>query len=156
MSLSPTITTVSDITLITLQNCPSELKFIADVFQKIAGFGVDVDMISLAPVQGAYTSVSFTIADNDLDKILSFTAELREKGKISAVVSSGNCKISVYDAGMRNLPGVAAEVFDVASSVDTDIRLITTSEVDISLLVTAADFQETLRALDSRFERPVG
>ena len=151
MSLSPAITTASDITLITLQNCPSELKFTAEIFQRIAGLGVDVDMISLAPVQGAYTSISFTIADNDLDKILSFTAELREKGKISAVVSSGNCKISAYDAGMKNLPGVAAGVSGAASSVDTHVRLITTSGSDISLLVTAADFQETLGALKARF-----
>lgn len=151
MNLSPTITTTSDITLITLQNCPSELKFVADVFQRIAGLGVDVDMISLAPTKGAYTSVSFTISDNDLDKILSFTSELRDKGKISAIVSSGNCKISVYDAGMKDNPGVAAGVFAAASSASMDIRIITTSEVDISLLVTAADFQDTLRALQKKF-----
>ncbi|WP_411676784.1 ACT domain-containing protein [Caproicibacter sp.] len=153
MNLSPKITTVSDITLITLQKCPSELEFIANIFQRIAGLGVDVDMISLAPTQGAYTSVSFTISDNSLDKILSFTSELRNQRQISAVASSGNCKISVYDAGMINSPGVAAEVFDVASTVHADIRLITTSEVDISLLVTAADFQETLNALTNRFHK---
>ncbi|MVB12965.1 Aspartokinase [Caprobacter fermentans] len=151
MNLSPKITTVSDITLITLQKCPSELKFIANIFQRIAKLGVDVDMISLAPTQGAYTSVSFTISDNNLDKILSFTSELRNQRQVSAVASSGNCKISVYDAGMIDSPGVAAEVFDVASTVHADIRLITTSEVDISLLVTAADFQETLNALTKRF-----
>lgn len=151
MNFSPTITTTSDMTLITLQNCPSELNFTAEVFRRIAGAGVDVDMISLAPTRGAYTSVSFTISDNDLDKILSFTSELREKGKISAVVSSGNCKISIYDAGMKNNPGVAAQVFAAASAASSDIRIITTSEVDISLLVTAADFQETLNALQKRF-----
>lgn len=151
MNLSSKITTTSDITLITLQNCPSELAFIAKVFQRIAAFDVDVDMISLAPSQGAYTSVSFTISDNDLVKILSFTSELRDQTKISAIVSSGNSKISVYDPGMKNMPGVAAEVFDVSASANTDIRLITTSEIDISLLVTAADFQETLRALQNRF-----
>lgn len=150
MELSPTITTTPDITLITLQKCPSELKFIADLFQKIAGFGVDVDMISLAPTQGSSTSVSFTISDNDLDKILSFTSALRSQEKISVVVSSGNCKISVYDADMKNRPGIAAEVFHAASSVNTDIRLITTSEVDISLLVTAANSQEILNALKDR------
>ncbi|XOQ44428.1 MAG: Aspartokinase [Clostridium sp.] len=153
MDLSPEITTATDITLITLQKCPSDLKFIADIFQKIAAFGVDVDMISLAPTQGAFTSVSFTIADSDLDKILNFTSDLRLKNQISVVVSSGNCKISVYDPGMKNAPGVAAEVFNIASSVHTDIRLITTSEVDISILITAADFQETLNALETKLKK---
>jgi Aspartokinases len=152
MITAPTITTENDITLITLQNCPSELTFIADVFHKIAGFGVDVDMISLAPTHAAYTSISFTINDNDLGKILAFTSELHEKFKIKTIVSSGNCKISVYDQGMKNSPGVAAGVFSAASAANTDIRIITTSEVDISLLVTAADFNETLKAIESSFQ----
>jgi aspartate kinase len=141
------VTTSGDITLVTLQNCPSELKFTADVFQKIGELGIDVDMISLAPAHGAYTSVSFTISDSDLDKILAFTSELHESASIKTIVSSGNSKISVYDQNMRNCPGVAAKVFEAASSVETDIRLITTSEVDISLLVTAADANDTLAAI---------
>lgn len=151
MDLSPTITTSSDITLVTLQNCPSELKFISNVFERIGAFGVDVDMISLAPTHGAYTSVSFTISDNDLDKIFNFTSELHDSAKIKAIVSSGNSKISVYDSNMKNAPGFAAQVFAAAADVNADIRIITTSEVDISLLVTAADFQETLKALESKF-----
>ena len=151
MDLSPTITTSSDITLVTLQNCPSELKFISEVFQRIGASGVDVDMISLAPTQGAYTSVSFTIPDNDLDKIFNVTSELHDSAKIKVIVSSGNCKISAYDQRMKNAPGFAAEVFSAAAGADADIRLITTSEVDISLLVTAADFQDTLKALQEKF-----
>ncbi len=149
MIKTSTITTSNDITLITLQNCPSDLSFIANVFHKIADFGVDVDMISLTPTHGAFTSISFTIADNDLGKILAFTSELHDNSNIKTIVSSGNCKISVYDQGMKNSPGVAAEVFAAAAKVETDIRIITTSEVDISLLVTAADFNETLHAIES-------
>lgn len=153
MALSPTVTIDNDITLVTLQNCPPELNFVADVFRKIGQLGVDVDMISLTPSQGSNTSVSFTIADIDLDKILSFTAELRDTVKAKAIVSSGNCKISVYDASMVNAPGLAAQVFSTAASAGADIRVITTSEVDISLLVTAADAPETLKALQEKFNR---
>ncbi len=153
MITSPKITTATDITLVTLQNCPSELSFIAGVFEKIGDLGVDVNMISLAPAHGAYTSVSFTIADNDLDKVLSFTAELRDTVNVQVIVSSGNCIISVYDDGMKNTPGVAARVFTAASTAGTDIRIITTSAADISLLVTAADFPEALKAIEFKFRR---
>ncbi len=149
MFMKPTISTSNDITLVTLQNCPSDIVFIADVFQKIASFDVIVDMISLAPTHGAFTSVSFTISDNDLGKILAFTSDLHDNSNIKTIVSSGNCKISVYDQGMKDLPGVAADVFSAAAKANTDIRIITTSEVDISLLVTAADFNETLNAIEN-------
>ena len=109
---------------------------------------INVDMISLAPTHGAYTSISFTISDNDLGKILVFTSDLHDHSNIKTIVSSGNCKISVYDQGMRNTPGVAAKVFAAAAKIDTDIRIITTSEVDISLLITAADFDETLSEIE--------
>jgi hypothetical protein len=35
MALSPKVSVKEDITLIVLQDCPPELNFVADVFQKI-------------------------------------------------------------------------------------------------------------------------
>ena len=78
-----------------------------------------------------------------MGKFLEFT-----KGKMKAVVSSGNSKISIYDEPMRNTPGMAAKVFGAAARANTDIRIITTSEVEIALLVTSADFNETLAAIE--------
>lgn len=147
MSLAPSVTTEDEITLITLQNCPPELSFVSRIFGRIGSLGVDVDMISLAPSQGSSTSISFTLRDSDLDKMLSFTSQLQEKEGVKAVVSSGNYKISICDSGMVNAPGFAARIFAAAESVPADIRIITTSEVSISLLVTAADFAETLSAI---------
>ena len=40
-------------------------------------------------------------------------------------------------------------MFTAAAGLNTDIRVITTSDVDISILVTQADFQETLAAIEA-------
>lgn len=50
---------------------------------------------------------------------------------------------------MKDTPGVAAKVFTAAAAVETDIRIITTSDVDISILVTEADFHATLKAIEA-------
>ena len=94
--MKPTITTYEDVTLVTLQNIPMDIGFISEVFAKIAELGVDVDMISLSPVQSSRTSVSFTISDNDLITTLSYTSKL-EDGTVKSIVSSGNRKISIDD-----------------------------------------------------------
>ena len=47
------ITSSMDITLVTLQNCPSDLTVIHQIFDKAAELGIDIDMISLAPSQSA-------------------------------------------------------------------------------------------------------
>ena len=137
--MKPEITVYEDVTLITLQNIPADISFIAEVFERIAGMGVDVDMISLSPAQSERTPLSFTIKDEDLVKILSYTSKL-DDGSVKSIVSSGNNKISVNDETMENCPGVAAKVFALAAQAKTEIRLITTSESQISLLVTKSDF----------------
>ncbi len=149
--MKPTIIVNDDITLVTLQNIPADMEFVTEVFEKIAEMGVDVDMISLSPVQGSMTGLSFTIKDEELVKILSYTSKLNN-GTIKPIVSSGNCKISVNDPDMENNPGVAAKVFRRAASVHTDIRLITTSESQISMLVTKSDFDSAFNAIQDALD----
>lgn len=139
------ITAADGITLITLQNIPSDMNYINGVFEKIAGLGVDVDMISMSPAQSNVTSLSFTINDTDLETLL------EDHLFSNPVISSSNMIISVFDADMAGSPGFASRVFKAAASVDADIRIITTSEVQISVLVAQSDYGETFAAIQNEF-----
>ena len=147
MSATTVISTVNDITLVTLEGFPAKSDTIAQIFDAISQYQINIDMISMAPTHGAVTTLSFTISDNDLVDILSFVTDLKKKMEIKVIVSSVNHKISVYDPAMKNTPGVAAKVFHALDGTDADIRLITTSEVEISLLVTEADFDTVYHAI---------
>ena len=147
MSSSTTISTVDNITLVTLQGFPANANSIAKIFDAISRYEINIDMISMAPTHGALTGLSFTISDQDLIDILSFVSALKKETKVNVIVSSVNHKISVYDPIMKNKPGIAAKVFNAIQETDADIRLITTSEVEISLLVTEADFDTVYHAI---------
>ena len=147
MSASTVISTVDNITLVTLQDFPANVASISKVFEAISQCGINIDMISMAPTHGATTGLSFTISDEDLIGILGFTSKLKQETDMDVIVSSVNHKISVYDPVMKNTPGIAAQVFRAISGTDADIRLITTSEVEISRLVTEAEFDTVLNAL---------
>ncbi|WP_322182606.1 ACT domain-containing protein [Neglectibacter caecimuris] len=147
MSSSTTISTVDNITLVTLQGFPANANSIAKIFDAISRYEINIDMISMAPTHGALTGLSFTISDQDLIDILSFVSALKKETKVNVIVSSVNHKISVYDPIMKNTPGIAAKVFNAIQETDADIRLITTSEVEISLLVTEADFDTVYHAI---------
>ena len=54
------ISTVSGITLVTLQGSPATTAFMADVFERIAKLNVNNDMISMPPNHGANAGLSFT------------------------------------------------------------------------------------------------
>ena len=148
--MKPTITVCDDVTLIILQNVPANMTFVTQVFEKSASMEIDVDMISLTPPQSSLTSLSFTVSDDDLVKILSYTSTMKDD-HIKPIVSSGNCKISVSDAAMENCPGVAAKIFAQAAQAGADVRLITTSESQVSLLVTKSDFDAAFSAIQSAF-----
>lgn len=150
--MKPTITVCDDVTLIILQNIPASMEFVTEVFEKIASMDIDVDMISLTPPQSSMTSLSFTVNDDELVKLLSYTSQLKN-GTVKPIVSSGNCKISVSDAGMENCPGVAARVFAQAAQAGADVRMITTSESQISLLVTKSDVDAVYAALNEAFAK---
>lgn len=147
--MSTVISTVDNITLVTLQGFPANVSAMSQIFDAIARFHINIDMISMAPTHGAYTGMSFTISDNDLIDILAFTSALEKEKGLKVIVSSVNHKISVYDKAMKNTPGIAAKVFNAIAETDADIRLITTSEVEISLLVTEADYDTVYNALQT-------
>ncbi len=147
MSSSTVINTVDNITLVTLVGFPANVDSISHIFEAISKYEINIDMISMAPTHGAFTGLSFTISDNDLIDILAFTTQLKRETDVNVIVSSVNHKISVYDPAMKNTPGIAAQVFGAITGTNADIRLITTSEVEISLLVTEADFDTVLDAI---------
>lgn len=149
--MSTTINVLHGITLVTLQSSPTEVNFVSDVFDRIEKKNINIDMISMAPNSGAVTSLSFTIDDDDLVAMLGFTSELKKEMDIKAIISSVNHKISICDTDMKNTPGFAARVFRAIRNSGADIRLITTSEVEISLLVNEAYFDGVLAALEKEF-----
>ena len=137
-----------DVTLISLHDSPAQIDRIADVFQKIAQAGINVDMISQTPPNGQHSDLSFTVDGDDFGVILQVCAALREKNPdIKISVSSGNCKISVLDPAMNEMPGYAAKVLGAAAAAHSDIRMVTTSECDISILVVQADLENTVQAI---------
>ena len=98
----------------------------------------------MPPNHGANAGLSFTISDQDLIGRPFPRQLLKTETGIKVIVSSVNHKIRLRPAD-ENTPGMAARVFQ-RDRVQRrgHIRLITTSEVEISFLVTEADYDTVL------------
>lgn len=152
MKIIDNITVSDEITLISISNTSADIEHIAKVFNMFSDAGINVDMISQLPPSGANSGFSFTVNDNDFISVLDICAELRKmNGDIKISVSNGNSKISVSGEAMRDLSGVAAKVFTAAAYAKADVRMITTSETDISLLVVSTDSEEVMKAITKAF-----
>ena len=147
------ITAVHDIALITFNKAPAKLDFIAHIFTAFSAGHINIDMISQTPPQGEFVNLSFTVEDKDLASALSIITKIREDyPSIKPMVSSGNCKISLFGEEMREQYGVAAAAIAAVAKANTEILVITTSEIDISFLFTEANYHDALIALEEEFQ----
>ena len=152
MKLVDNIFITEDVTLFSLCDSPADIAHIAEVFKMIADAGIDVDMISQFPLSGSNSGFSFTVSDNDFVSVLAIASQLRNKNpKTKISVSSGNFNLTVSGEAMRNTPGVSAKVFKAAASVGADVRMITTSEIEIAMLVVKSDVDEVVAAIEKEF-----
>ena len=66
-------------------------------------------------------------------------------------IDADNAKITIKDEQMKNQPGVAARIFSVLAANDIAIKLISTSETDISLLVYMKDVDRAVSTLKAEY-----
>ena len=135
------ITYAHDITLVTLSALPCDSKAIANVLTAMSNAEVNVDMISQTAPQGGTIRLSFSLSDSALSSALAVLGKIPE---VKPEILPGNCKVALYDANMVNTPGVAAKVFTLLAEAGIQVILVTTSEVDISLLVSEHDLPDAL------------
>lgn len=147
------ISVTEDISLISFNNVPRDLSVTSQIMTEFSAQNINIDMISQSAPTGETADVSFTVNSEDVVRALAIIQQFREQHpSVRPIVSGGNCKIQLYGEEMRSRPGVAAQAFTVASSLTDEIMLITTSEVDISILVAQHAVESVLEGLCAHFE----
>jgi aspartokinase len=142
-----------DVVLVTIKKLPSDIGTIAGVFEALAAKDINVDMISQSPPGDSSADISFTVSEEDLSKTLEMLALFQKKSKeIKMDVNAGNTKIALYGDAMKNKPGVAASVFRTLAGTEIEVKLITTSEADISVLINSQDADKVTGKLAEVFD----
>ncbi len=146
------ITYCPNIALVTLPAIPGDSRIVADILTAIAESGVNVDMISQTAPQGGTISIAFSISMDAMAQLLPVINSLKPLHPgLKCEITGGMTKINFYDADMVNTPGVAARVFTALSEGGVQVIMITTSTVDISILVQDHDAAEALSLCARRF-----
>lgn len=146
------IETFDEVSLVSFKEIPHQTGLIAEIFQHYAQHKMNLDMISQTAPTGDQVSLSFTCYTNDLVDLLSISNALQDRyPHLRPMVSSGNCKIYLFGEEMRQTPGVFARAMECLHQVQVEPQLVTTSEVDISLLVPSAHTQKAATALKEAF-----
>jgi aspartokinase len=109
-------------------------------------------MISQVPPFRGSVSLSFSLPADDLVKALSALNKFKKTVKdLQVEIDADNTKLQVYGEGMRNVPGVAARLFTLLANEGVEIKLVTTSEVDISYLIYEKDVDKAIMAIQKEY-----
>lgn len=142
-----------NVALVTIDNLPNNTRLISDIFNVIAQQGINIDMISQAPPFRGFISISFSLPSDDLVNTLSSLNKFKKVVKdLKIEIDADNTKLQVYGEGMRNLPGVAARLFTLLANEGVEIKLVTTSEIDISYLIYEKDVDKALQAIKKEYD----
>ena len=146
------ISVTYNVALVTIDKHPNNTKLISELFSTIAQRGINIDMISQAPPYSGSISISFSLPSEDLVNALNALNGFKKLAKdLRIEVDADNTKLQVYGEGMRNLPGVAARLFTILANEGIDIKLVTTSEIDISYLIYEKDVDKAINAIKAEY-----
>jgi len=137
---------------ITIQGVPDQPGIAYQILGPVADANIDIDMIIQNSGHEGLTDFSFTVGRGDLDKTINVLD--RVKGVINAKAIESDktlCKVSIVGVGMRSHPGVAAKMFRTLSEEGINIRMISTSEIKISVVIEEKYLELAVRVLHKAF-----
>lgn len=125
---------------------------LADIFTVLAENRINVDIIVQAIIDGLKPTVSFSILKEEFAEAL----RVLEESKLSlgfsfADFEIGLAKVSIIGSGMASNPGVAARMFDRLRRENVPVKMVSTSEIKVSVVVPQDDMIKAANALHDEF-----
>ncbi|SFG49396.1 aspartate kinase [Palleronia marisminoris] len=127
----------------------------AAIFGPLSEAGVNVDMIVQNISEGGKTDMTFSCPVSEVARAKQAIEAAHEAGNFEygeLVVDDNVSKVSVVGIGMRSHAGVAAKMFKALQNEGINIRVITTSEIKISVLIDRKYMELAVQALHDAFE----
>ena len=142
----------ADIIRLTVGYDSYEQSSLADIFTTLAEHEVDVDIIVQAVIDGVKPTVSFSIAKEDFaDAIKVLEKNKTALGFSFADFEVGLAKVSIVGAGMVSNPGVAARMFDRLRKENILVKMVSTSEIKVSVVVPQDEMVRAANVLHDEF-----
>lgn len=137
---------------LTLTGVPDKPGIAFQILNAISQSNVDVDMIIQNVGRDGTTDFSFTVNRGEFEKALSILERVKLQLGAREILSDNKiCKISAVGVGMRSHPGVATKLFQTLSDENINVKMISTSEIKISVVIDERYLELAVRVLHKAF-----
>jgi aspartate kinase len=140
---------------VTLTQVEDKPGIAAAIFGPLSEAGVNVDMIVQNISEGGHTDMTFSCPTDQVKRAEKAMDEAKARGDFAfaeLVVDPDVAKVSVVGIGMRSHAGIAAQMFKALAAERINIKVITTSEIKVSVLIDRRYMELAVQALHDAFE----
>lgn len=138
---------------ITIANIENKPQNIATIFKTISDANVNVDVITQNVVDQNRITISFTVAEEEYDRALRLSNDLGKQLHAEAVYGTEDvAKVCIIGVGMKTTPGVASRLFQCLADQGVHIEMVSTSDINITCVVSKADYAKAVLAIHQEFE----
>ncbi len=137
---------------ITVTGVPDRPGAVAAILRPVSDARIQVDMIVMNSPRDGCVDLGFSVGRED------FAEALALAGRAAATLGAGEvrgndsvAKISIVGVGMRTHAGIATRLFETLAEEGINVRMVSTSEIKISVLVAEQQMQTGVRALHRVF-----
>jgi len=138
---------------LTINGVPDTPGVASQILGPVAEANIEVDMIVQNVGADGTTDFTFTVHRNEYERTLDILQTTATALKAREVAGDDRIvKISVVGVGMRSHAGIANQMFAALARENINIRMISTSEIKISVVVDEKYLELGVRALHQEFE----
>ncbi len=138
---------------LTIVGVPDQPGVASKILCPIGKANIEIDMIIQNVGVDGTTDFTFTVHRNDYDKALAVLEQTRQDLRAREVSGDNRIvKISLVGVGMRSHAGIAGTMFEALANEGINIRMISTSEIKISVVVDEKYLELGVRALHAEFD----
>ncbi|MGH9759931.1 MAG: ACT domain-containing protein, partial [Blastocatellia bacterium] len=132
---------------------PDRPGIAGDIFGALASKRINVDMIIQAFHQdGLVNDITFTVKRSDAEQAKQFLESLASEIAAEGVLSDEDvAKISIVGAGLMDQPDIAARMFAALGRTGINIKMISTSDLRISCVISDEDAERAVNILHDLF-----
>ncbi|OOZ15550.1 aspartate kinase [Solemya velum gill symbiont] len=137
---------------LTIKGVPDEPGVAYKILGPIADANIEVDMIVQNISKDGTTDFTFTVHRNDYERAAAILTELTSTlGGEEIDGDDKIVKVSLVGVGMRSHAGIASTMFETLAREGINIRLISTSEIKVSVVVDEKYLELAVRSLHEAF-----
>ncbi len=141
-----------EITKVSVLGLANSLTSLSTIFSTLAENHLNVDIIVQSTTEAETANLAFSIKTNDLLETLNVLENNKDVLNYEQLDAENKlAKVSIVGSGMISNPGVAAKMFEILAANQIQIKMVSTSEIKVSVVVEEKQMLKAVEVLHQAF-----